>query len=117
LEFKGVRRFKSNTSGPSIDLRVRRRRRHGATIYGRIGNNTKGDKGERSTQGESVATKRSVIEQNGDQHGYTRGCKCEQENNHVGHSNIIGKEVFAFQILTDSCGYKQSRIMTSMLKG
>ncbi len=40
LEFKGVRRLKSNTSGFSINLRVGRRRRHGTTIYGRIGDNT-----------------------------------------------------------------------------
>ncbi len=66
-------------------------------IYGRIGDNTKGHKGKRSTQGKTVATKRSVIEQNGDRHGCTKGCKCEEENNHVGHSNIIGKRYSHFR--------------------
>ncbi len=84
-------------------------------IYGRIGDNTEGHKGERNTQGESVATKRSVIEKNGDRHGCTKGCKCEQFQP-CWTQQHYWKEVFAFRILTDSCGYKQSRIMTSMLK-
>jgi hypothetical protein len=46
LEFKGVRRLKNNTSGSSIDPRVKQRRRHGAMIYGRIGDNTEGHKKE-----------------------------------------------------------------------
>jgi hypothetical protein len=58
LEFKGVRRLKINTGGSSIDLRVKQKRRHGAMIYGRIGDNTEGHKEERNTQSRNAATKK-----------------------------------------------------------
>jgi len=65
LEFKGARSFKSNISGSSINLKVRRRRRHETTICGRTSSNTKGHKGKRSTQSENTTTERSVTKQNG----------------------------------------------------
>jgi hypothetical protein len=53
LEFKGVRRLKSNTSGLNANPRFGRRRRHGVAICGRTSNIQKETK-EREVSEEGV---------------------------------------------------------------
>ncbi len=76
--------------------RFKQKRRHGTTIYGRIGGNTEGRKGERITLSGSPAIKKSATEQHGDQHGYTKGYICEEESNHVGQNNTTRKKYLNF---------------------
>ncbi len=55
MEFKGARRSKSNTSGSSVDPRFGQKKRCGATICGRIGDNIEGCKRNKSAQSENAA--------------------------------------------------------------
>jgi hypothetical protein len=117
---KRTNKTKSYINGSSVHWTIGRRRSCGVTICGGTGI-ANGHRGGRCCWGGSTTIHISVgINKNikkGDGH-WDVWIRCYSKQKATSWIRLhFWKKVFAFQILNDSCGYKQKRTMIGMLKG